>query len=130
MKFDYLSPTDDVRRRQLERVANVLPRLGVPRTYRGFEATIAAVWLVLEDEDCLRMVTTRIYAKVAQLSGQTRYAAERNIRTVVKRAWDCNPAYLSEIAGYPISTQSIPSEFIDMLATDAMRFTSQGQIPT
>ncbi len=30
MKFDYLSPTDDVRRRQLERVANVLPRLGVP----------------------------------------------------------------------------------------------------
>ena len=54
MKFDYLSPTDDVRRRQLERVANVLPRLGVPRTYRGFEATIAAVWLVLEDEDCLR----------------------------------------------------------------------------
>ncbi len=58
-----------------------------PRTYRGFEATIAAVWLVLEDEDCLRMVTTRIYAKVAQLSGQTRHAAERNIRTVVKRAW-------------------------------------------
>ena len=125
MKFDYLSLTDDVRRRQLERVADVLPRLGVPRTYRGFEATIAAVWLVLEDEDCLRMVTTRIYAKVAQLS-----AAERNIRTVVKRAWDCNPAYLSEIAGYPISTQPIPSEFIDMLATDAMRFTSQGQIPT
>ena len=38
--------------------------------------------------------------------------------------------YLSEIAGYPISTQPIPSEFIDMLATDAMRFTSQGQIPT
>ena len=98
----------------------------MPRTYRGFEATIAAVWLVLEDEDCLRMVTTRIYAKVAQLSGQTRHAAERNIRTVVKRAWDCNPAYLSEIAGYPISTQPIPSEFIDMLATDAMRFTSQG----
>ena len=25
MKFDYLSPTDDVRRRQLERVADVLP---------------------------------------------------------------------------------------------------------
>ena len=43
MKFDYLSPTDDVRRRQLERVANVLPRLGVPRTYRGFEATIGGL---------------------------------------------------------------------------------------
>ena len=44
MKFDYLSPTDDVRRRQLERVANVLPRLGVHRTYRCWRMRIACGW--------------------------------------------------------------------------------------
>ena len=125
MKFDYLINTDGVRRQQLKRVASVLAKLGVPRTYRGFEATMAAVWLVLEDEECLRMVIKRIYTGVSELCGQSRYAVERNIRTVVKRAWERNPDYLVEIAGYPIETQPIPSEFIDLLATDAMRFTAQ-----
>ena len=127
MGFVYSQVAGEVRRQQMERVATVLTRLGVPRTYRGFEATMAAVWLVLEDEECLHMVTKRIYMGAAKLCGQSHSAVERNIRTVVKRAWETNPIYLAEIAGYPMSLQPIPSEFIDALATDALRYTARSK---
>lgn len=105
---------------QMRRVSDSLRRLGILRTYRGYQAVMDSVRLVLEDEARLNLVTKGVY--MAAAGGGRRWGAvERNIRTVVRRAWETNPAYLEELAGYPMDGPPTASEFIDILATDALR---------
>lgn len=106
---------------QMRRVSDSLRRLGILRTYRGYQAVMDSVRLVLEDEARLNLVTKGVYMEAAAGCGRRWGAVERNIRTVVRRAWETNPACLEELAGYPMDGPPTASEFIDILATDAMR---------
>ena len=106
---------------QMLRLSDSLRRLGILRTYRGYRTVWEAVRLVLEDEARLNLVTKGVYMGAASACGLRWGAVERNIRTVVRRAWATNPAYLMELAGYPMDGPPTASEFIDILATDAMR---------
>lgn len=95
----------------------ILRRLGVGTTYKGYKATVIAVTLALEDEDRLSSVTKRIYGEVAEALGSTPSAVEKNIRTVVLRAWTKNRADLESMAGYRLEIPPSPSEFLDILYT-------------
>lgn len=106
---------------QMRRVSDSLRRLGILRTYRGYQAVMDSVRLVLEDNTRLNLVTKGVYMEAASACGRRWGAVERNIRTVVRRAWETNPAYLEELAGYPLDGPPTASEFIDILATDALR---------
>ena len=107
--------------RQMEHVAESLRRLGILRTYLGHRAVLAAVQLALEDESRLHQVTKGIYMEAARRCGQSWSAVERNIRTAARRAWEANPRYLEQLAGYPLDGPPSASELIEILATDAMR---------
>ncbi|HAX83378.1 MAG TPA: sporulation initiation factor Spo0A [Ruminococcaceae bacterium] len=93
----------------------VLRRLGICSTYKGYKATVLALTLALEDENRLNSITKNIYSEVARQLGSTPSAVERNMRTVVQRAWKINPADLERMAGYHIEYLPSVSEFLDIL---------------
>ena len=73
----------------------ILRALGITRNYDGYRLILAAVQLAVEDEDCLRLVTKEIYRPVFILCYCPLANVERNIRTVVFRAWKVNRPLLS-----------------------------------
>lgn len=93
----------------------ILRRLGVCSTYKGYKAAVIAVTLALEDEDRLSSITKDIYSETAKQLGSTPAAVEKNLRTVVKRAWEINPGDLEKMAGYNLDTLPSVSEFLDIL---------------
>ena len=54
--------------------------------------------------------------KILRALGITRNNVERNIRTVIFRAWKVNRPLLSQLAGFPLEAPPAVSHFIEMLA--------------
>lgn len=106
-------------------VQDTLQALGITRNYRGCLRAAAAIELVLEDEDRLEAVTKEIYLEVAQRCHCNWYAVERNIRTVVQRAWHVNRPLLTQMAGYPMDAPPTASEFIAIVANYIRRAGAQ-----
>ena len=93
----------------------ILRKLGICSTYRGYKAMVIALTLALEDEDRLNAITREIYAETARQLGSTPSAVEKNLRTVVMRAWDINRTDLERMAGYRLEAMPSVSEFLDIL---------------
>ncbi|MBQ8893077.1 MAG: sporulation initiation factor Spo0A C-terminal domain-containing protein [Clostridia bacterium] len=98
-------------------ITNLLQSLGISRSYRGHFQSLLATSLVLEDSRRLGAVNNEIYSIVALQCQCSSKCIERNIRTVVLKAWHTNPQRLSEIAGYPLQNSPTASQFIDMLSS-------------
>ena len=97
-------------------IQNTLRTLGITKNYDGYRLTLSAVRLALEDERRLRFVIREIYRPVSVLCGCPLAHVERNIRTVIFRAWKFNRPFLSTIAGFPLEAPPAVSHFIEMLA--------------
>ncbi|HAS37448.1 MAG TPA: sporulation initiation factor Spo0A [Ruminococcaceae bacterium] len=93
----------------------ILRKLGICSTYRGYKAMVIALTLALEDEDRLNAITREIYAETARQLDSTPSAVEKNLRTVVMRAWDINRTDLERMAGYRLEAMPSVSEFLDIL---------------
>ncbi len=93
----------------------ILRRLGICTTYKGYKATVLALTLALEDENRLNSITREIYTEVAKRLGSTPSAIEKNLRTVVQRAWRMNHGDLEKMAGYHLEFMPSVSEFLDIL---------------
>lgn len=105
----------------MTRVQNILRRFGVTKCYKGYKYTIYAIHLVLADEDRLGAITKEVYMVTASHFGCKWTAVERNIRTVVARAWNVNPGLLSQLAGYPLTHPPTSSQFIEILSSYVLR---------
>lgn len=99
----------------------LLRRLGIGSNYYGFQITVTAVLLVLEDFDKLLFVTKELYPEVAVRCNCSVYSVERNIRTVARVAWQRNPELLISLAQYPMTVPPSASQFIDILAAHLSR---------
>lgn len=73
------------------RVCHLLRRMGVTPNYTGFH-------------------------QAAREMNTTGAAVERNIRTVILRAWRQNPELLRQCARFPLNKRPTCGEFLDMLA--------------
>lgn len=104
-----------------ETIKRTLRQLGVGAKYKGFHLAALAVGAILENEDRLTSVTKEIYHDVAKMTGFSQTAVERNIRTVVARAWSCNQQALIQMAGYTLTTAPTVSEFLDIIANYVRR---------
>lgn len=93
----------------------ILRRLGICTTYKGYKAAVLAISLALEDENRLNSITKCIYTEVAHQLGTTPTAVEKNLRTVVQRAWKLNPADMERMAGYHLEYMPSVSEFLDII---------------
>lgn len=97
-------------------IQKTLRALGITRNYDSYRLILAAVQLAVEDEDRLRLVTKEIYRPVSILCCCPLANVERNIRTVIFRAWKVNRPLLSQLAGFPLEAPPAVSHFIEMLA--------------
>jgi len=102
-------------------IQNVLRPFGITRCYKGFEYTVYAIHLAVTESERLESVKKGIYMETASHFGCRWTAVERNIRTVVSRAWQVNPELLNEMAGYPLDVSPTASEFIEIISSYIIR---------
>ncbi len=98
-----------------------LRMLGIGRRYLGYKSVIRAVRAVLGDENRLLSIKQGVLMPLAQEDGCDWRAIERNIRTVIHRAWCVNREYLGDLAGYPMQQEPTVTEFVEMLAAHVQR---------
>lgn len=98
-----------------------LRTLGIGRQYLGYNITIKAVRMVLTDENRLLCLKQGIFIPLSEQQHCDWRAIERNIRTVVRRAWSVNQPYLTELAGYPLHNEPTVTEFLEMLSAHILR---------
>lgn len=98
-----------------------LRTLGIGRQYLGYNITIMAVRMVLIDENRLLCTKQGILLPLSEQQHCDWRAIERNIRTVIHRAWCVNQDYLMTIAGYPMTQEPTVTEFVEILSSHAMR---------
>lgn len=106
---------------QAHKTSELLYSLGIGRQYLGHTITLQAVEMVLRDENCLLCVKQGIFLPLSQRRGCDWRTIERNIRTVIHRAWRTMPARLNELAVYPLRREPTVTEFLDMLAVRVLR---------
>lgn len=105
----------------MKTILETLRPFGITRCYKGFPHTVYAIHLAVMEEDRLEEITKKIYKETAKHFGCKWTAVERNIRTVVSRAWQVNPDLLCQMAGYPLTSAPIASEFIKIIASYIIR---------
>ena len=103
-------------------IQETLCSFGVTRCYKGSGYTAYAIYLAVQEESRLEAVTKEIYMETASQFNCRWTAVERDIRTVVARAWKINRPLLSEVAGYPLTCAPTASEFIEILASYILRY--------
>lgn len=98
-----------------------LRTLGIGRQYLGYNITIQAVRMVLSDENRLLCIKQGVFVPLSEKQQCDWRTIERNIRTVIHRAWCVNQPYLSELAGYPMRQEPTVTEFVEMLSAHILR---------
>lgn len=88
-------------------IEDVLRPLGATYRYRGYFQAVYAIALVWEDENRLDMVTGEIYCRVAARFQCDWRAVERNIYSIVRRAWKINRSMFLGIAGSPLTSRPV-----------------------
>ena len=105
----------------MTRIQETLRPLGVTRCYKGFHHVCFSIHLAVTDDFRMEAVTKEIYTETAIHFGCKWTAVERNIRTVVARAWQVNPSLLCRMAGYPLDGTPTASEFIEIVSSYILR---------
>ena len=103
------------------RIKELLHSLGITGKYRGYTYTMIACELALEDETRLYCITSEVYNRIASECECGKASVERNIRTVIMKAWKLRRERLVEMAGLPLSAPPTVSDFIDYLITYIQR---------
>ena len=102
-------------------IVSDLRTLGVGRQYLGYNITIKAVRMVLTDENRLLCIKQGVVIPLSEQQHCDWRTIERNIRTVIHRAWSVNRAYLGELAGYPMHQEPTVTEFVEILSAHILR---------
>lgn len=101
----------------MTRIQDILRSLGITGNYKGFHHACYSIHLATDDDFRLEAVTKEIYMETAAHFGCKWTAVERNIRTVVTRAWQINPSFLRHMAGYHLDGPPTASEFIEIVSS-------------
>ena len=100
----------------MENLSQLIHRLGINATYRGYHYLYRAVLLALSDEDYLLSITKKMYLDIAAYYGIPVSNVARNLRTVITICWERgNREFLTEIASYPLTFRPSARKFIDIL---------------
>ncbi|MCD8050732.1 MAG: sporulation initiation factor Spo0A C-terminal domain-containing protein [Clostridiales bacterium] len=99
----------------MEKTGITLHRLGICPNYTGYMELRLALRLVSEDPARLTALVRQVYMPVGGAVSKSWLAVERNLRTVIRRAWETNPAFLQEVAGRPLDHGPETGEFLAMM---------------
>lgn len=94
------------RREPDEQISQLLVQMQIPRHHKGYLFLQAALELTVADPTLLEGVTKVLYPAVAKQFTSTASRVEKNIRSVIERAWDtCDPKVLYRYFGSTTSIQ-------------------------
>ena len=96
-------------------IHTLLRSLGITANYCGYHITVIACELLMQDEMLFLRITKGLYPEVAKRLNCGTFTIERNIRTIIYRAWDVRRERLCEIAGIELTEPPRVVEFLDML---------------
>ncbi len=102
-------------------IRGLLNSLSINGSYRGYSLTISACEFLLEDETRLFSVTRDLYPLISKQCKCEENCIERNIRTVIYRAWYNSRERFIEIAGYNMKTPPTVKEFLGILISYLQR---------
>ncbi len=105
-------------------IKELLSSLSITGKYKGYQFTIIACELILEDEMRLYSVAKDLYPIVAERCNcNYTYinSIERNIRTVMFKAWDNSRDRFLEIAGYDMEEPPTTTQFLGILVSYIQR---------
>ena len=97
-------------------IRELLYNLGIGRHYLGHNITVDAIQLILRDKDSLLHVKDGVLIPIAVQRKCDWRAVERNIRTVIHRAWMLNRPLVEHMALYPLDHEPTVTEFLDIIA--------------
>lgn len=98
-------------------ISNTLSQLGVSKAYAGYKYVVYGTSLVIEDKNCLNLITKSLYIDIASHYNTTWECVERNIRTVILSIWKTqNRELLKTLCGGYINERPTNKEFFLLLA--------------
>ena len=102
-------------------VIDDLRNMGIGRQYLGYKLIIKAVRMILEDDNRLLCIKREIFLPLAEQEHCDWRTIERNLRTIIHRAWKINRDYLIILARYPTNQEPTVTEFVEILSEHAMK---------
>ncbi len=97
-------------------ISNLMKRIGIPASIRGYRFLQQAILLALDDEEMLDAITKLLYPSIAKSNDTTPSRVERSMRHAIETAWERGDvSVLSELFGYTVrASRGKPtnSEFI------------------
>lgn len=101
----------------LLKIHYILNSLGVSARYTGFRLAVSAISLALNDPELLKLISKNLYPVLAKRYHTTVKCIERNIRTIIDKAWQNNPSLLSSLAGYTLLDKPKTGQFIEIVVS-------------
>lgn len=104
-----------------ECVIQLMDSMGVGRYYRGYDMTVDAVCCMVDSDEAQWCIRGQVLEPLAAKYCCRWECVGRNIRTVIRRCWQTNPAQLQRIAAYPLSGAPSVSEFLGIMSVYVQR---------
>ncbi len=104
----------------MDTIEEQLLRLGINQGFKGFQILLESCRLGIEDEDRLNNIRGNLLSRCAAADKCSIRCIERNLQTLMKRAWKTNPDYLLSISGLYMTEAPTVSQLIEILVTRAL----------
>ena len=102
-------------------INDVLRPMGITRNMSAYSILLRCIELICEQEDRLQAVEKDIYTPIAEQKGCDPKAIQSAIRRAAKSVWLTNPAYVQQLAGYPLTGCPSAVQFVEMLYNAVVR---------
>lgn len=112
MSYDIL--TTRLEEKVMAEIHETLKRLGVRKSYCGYEQIVKSLDVVGENEIRFTRITD-VYEQVADETGCRCKNIERNIRTIIDHVWNDHADELIYLAGYRMNGKPTVTEFLEIL---------------
>ena len=102
-------------------INDLLRPMGITRSMIAHSILCQCLELICEQEDRLQAVEKDIYTPIADRKQCDTKAIQSTIRRAAKVAWATNPAYVQQLAGYPLTGTPSAVQFLEMLYNALVR---------
>lgn len=93
----------------------LMRKFGITTRYQGYFFLPEAIDIAVKQYGSCMKITKDIYPIISKRHGISTKRIERNIRTVIEKAWENNQDLMEEIAGEELTTFPSNGQFIDFV---------------
>lgn len=102
-------------------INDLLRPMGITRNMRAYRILQDALSLICEQEDRLEAAQKDVYEPLAEQYHCYWTAIQSVIRRAAQTAWSTAPAYVQQLAGYPLTGVPSAVQFLEMLYNALVR---------